>query len=61
MQNRKAAMRGIISASGRRREMTYESEMQKDCAEEADVMAAWVLYLIVVFGLVGYSVVRVFA
>ena len=41
--------------------MTYESEMQKDCAEEADVMAAWVLYLIVVFGLVGYSVVSVFA
>ena len=41
--------------------MTYQSELQRDYTGEGDVTAAWGLYLIVVFGLVGYSLLKVFA
>jgi hypothetical protein len=39
--------------------MTYESEIQRDCANQGDVMAAWVVYFITVFGLVGYSLLTI--
>ncbi len=38
--------------------MTYETEIQE--ANDGDVWAAWVVYLVVIFGLVGCSLVRVF-
>ncbi len=41
--------------------MTYQSEIQRDCANQGDVTAAWGLYVTVVFGLVGYSFLGLFA
>jgi hypothetical protein len=41
--------------------MMYQSEIQRDGANRGDVTAAWGLYAIVVFGLVGYSFLGLFA
>ena len=41
--------------------MTYPSEIQRDYASQGEVTAAWGLYVIVVFGLVGYSFLGLFA
>lgn len=41
--------------------MTYEPEIEKSSSESGDVVAAWVVYIIVVFGLAGYAVANVFA
>ncbi len=41
--------------------MTYEPEIQKSFSDGADVVAAWAVYIIVVFGLAGYALANVFA
>ena len=41
--------------------MTYEPEIEKSSSESGDVMAAWAVYIIVVFGLAGYALANVFA
>jgi hypothetical protein len=41
--------------------MTYQGEIQRDGANQGDVTAAWGLYAIVVFGLVSYSLLGLFA
>ncbi len=40
--------------------MTYDSEIQKSYTDDGDILAAWVIYIIVVVGLVGYALVNVF-
>lgn len=39
----------------------YDTKIQQPQSSEGDIFAAWVLYVVVVLGLVGYSVVSVFA
>ena len=39
--------------------MAYETEIEQSHSNKGDVFAAWALYLIVVFSLVGYSLVHV--
>jgi len=46
---------------GGRSEMTYQSEIQRDCGNQGDVTAAWGVYAMVIFGLVGYSFLGLFA
>ena len=40
--------------------MTDDSENQKSYTDDGDILAAWVIYIIVVVGLVGYAFVNVF-
>ena len=44
----------------RRCEMTDDSENQKSYIDDGDILAAWVIYIIVVVGLVGYAWINVF-
>ncbi len=41
--------------------MTYEPEIEKSFSGGGDVVAAWAVYIIVVFGLAGYALANVFA
>ena len=40
--------------------MTDDSENQKSYIDDGDILAAWVIYIIVVVGLVGYALINVF-
>jgi hypothetical protein len=41
--------------------MTYEPEIEKSSSDGGDVVAAWAVYIIMVFGLAGYALAHVFA
>jgi hypothetical protein len=41
--------------------MTYEPEIENSSSDGGDVVAAWAVYIIVVFGLAGYALATVFA
>ncbi|MFQ6023706.1 MAG: hypothetical protein ACE5NW_13385 [Acidiferrobacterales bacterium] len=40
--------------------MTYEIEHEQTNMNHVDVLAAWTLYLVVIFGLTGYHFVQLF-
>ena len=40
--------------------MMYQGEIQRDCGNPGDVTAAWGLYAMAIFGLMGYSFLGVF-
>ncbi len=40
--------------------MTDDSEIHKSYTDDGDVVAAWVIYIIVVVGLLGYGLINVF-
>ncbi len=37
-----------------------DSEIHKSYTDDGDILAAWVIYIVVVVGLVGYAFVNVF-
>ncbi len=44
----------------RRCEVMDDSEIHKSYTDDGDILAAWVIYIVVVVGLVGYALINVF-